>query len=513
MRKDITMREYINNLEYNKRLLEVFLSENQEVYIYGAGLYGGYAFDICKALGAKVLGFITTKKEKNTYKGISVFSIDEINSIPNGFCKAILPGFIGCTKNICNLFSAEIEYCEVDVDSFRLIRKALLMESAKADFPYERTEVEEKWDNVLIIRMDAIGDVLCTIPLAREIKRNYPNCKITLLVQNMNCALAEGVPYIDRVLGFDGDRYDLNNENDEGVRRQVKFYSEKELVKYNYDIAILGMHFGIGRNDFLSIYLALASGAKTIMGWATNRDIECAYFNFIGKKNGFDITVVDKPMHEIDYMLQIIKNRGLRVKSSKLLIAKETLEKPSMEGIDKRKTMIAVGLVGSIEKKSWSPNRYSQLFKRMAQENIVFVLLGGADALEAEQKVGTYENVISYINKCSLKESIEIINECDMYLGANTGLMHIAAALDKPCITLYASLKNATPWSGLGPVRWGVRDVPHIDLIPAKGLDGCCYDCQRNFSHCINQISVTEVIRAIERMNKSALKKRSEYMP
>ena len=58
-------------------------------------------------------------------------------------------------------------------------------------------------------------------------------------------------------------------------------------------------------------------------------------------------------------------------------------------------------------------------------------------------------------------------------------------------------MKDVSPWNGNSPHRYGVKNVPHIDLLPDQGLDDCEGYCHKNYSHCINQISVTEVSKAI----------------
>ena len=48
----------------------------------------------------------------------------------------------------------------------------------------------------------------------------------------------------------------------------------------------------------------------------------------------------------------------------------------------------------------------------------------------------------------------------------------------------------------------GAWKVPHIDLVPPAGLDGCHGVCRMRFSHCINQILPEQVIDAINQLSR-----------
>ena len=89
------------------------------------------------------------------------------------------------------------------------------------------------------------------------------------------------------------------------------------------------------------------------------------------------------------------------------------------------------------------------------------------------------------------------MSHCDLYVGSNTGLLHYASALGKPSITIYSELEDGDPMDGDAPERMGAWQVPHINLIPPAGLDGCHGVCRKRYSHCINQITPRQVVEAM----------------
>ena len=161
-------------------------------------------------------------------------------------------------------------------------------------------------------------------------------------------------------------------------------------------------------------------------------------------------------------------------------------------------------MVGSVEKRSWSPEKYSDVFSFIAQkyEEVVFVLCGGTDAVDAAKIAQQYvgNKCIDITGKTSLLQVAAVISKCDFYLGSDTGLMHMASAFCLPIIEISASIANSPEYWGSSPTRTGPWKVPAIVLRPDKGLDDCRYMCNKKYAHCINQITESEVEAAIEEM-------------
>ena len=131
-------------------------------------------------------------------------------------------------------------------------------------------------------------------------------------------------------------------------------------------------------------------------------------------------------------------------------------------------------------------------------------MVGGDDAREAAKYVSySKARTVNLCARTTLTEAAAVIKCCKMYLGANTGLLHIAAAFGLKIVEISAHLRYGDPNGDIAPQRYGAWQVPCIVLQPQHGLDEECEKagyCKKTYSHCINQITVKEVCNAIQNM-------------
>lgn len=77
--------------------------------------------------------------------------------------------------------------------------------------------------SILIVRPEGIGDMICTIPFLRELKRNYPDYRIDLVCSPIEENMMELCPYINNIFVFD---------------TKTKKHRFKTLLRRSTDIAI-----------------------------------------------------------------------------------------------------------------------------------------------------------------------------------------------------------------------------------------------------------------------------------
>lgn len=89
--------------------------------------------------------------------------------------------------------------------------------------------------------------------------------------------------------------------------------------------------------------------------------------------------------------------------------------------------------------KSWMPERWEELMKRLRDGGYSLILLGGKTEREKIEESGIHipEGVIDAINKTSILESIAIVSACDLLVSGDTGMMHVAYNVGTPTLTLF----------------------------------------------------------------------------
>lgn len=363
---------------------------------------------------------------------------------------------------------------------------------------------EVKNEKILIVRLDAIGDFIWNTPFLRELRWNYPHAYITLVVREQLVELVKSCPYVDEIKLYNTNNIGKNSKNDyEKLKSKTKKFCEKLSV--DYDMVILPRQVELSRN-LESFLIAVNCEAKMIVG-------RMRYYNNFDKA----LYKIYKPMfyilnkddtykHQVIQILDILKSLGGKIKNDRMelwpCLSDEYLFKQNVCG--SVKYYIMVGLKGSEEKRTWDPHLYNCVFKIMQKKyngEICFLLCGDANSRENALVAGCgLDNCIDLTGKTTLADLVLIGRKIDIYLGSDTGIMHVAVAFSKPVVELSNHIKNGKKDTAgcseiVGPWR-----VPNVVLEPKSGLDGCIDECDKLFSHCINQISVEEVVNALERI-------------
>ena len=164
--------------------------------------------------------------------------------------------------------------------------------------------------------------------------------------------------------------------------------------------------------------------------------------------------------------------------------------------------------------KRYPPEKYARLLEMILDEepSAMFVILGGgqwdlqsAEIIKDVAPKIYEENVIDLTNKLTYRQSAAVLSLCDMYIGNDTGTMHLAAAVKCPTLTPYyfaEDLPKISPDDDI--IRFFFsRDVPNVFVRPEHALPECMeahvkgqakyvssnYGCTANVPHCITQIA------------------------
>ena len=111
--------------------------------------------------------------------------------------------------------------------------------------------------NILILRLDAVGDFVLTSAAIRELRANYPAAHITLVVRKIIYPLAEFCPYVNEILTFNFSEDILEN-----FERSVEF-ARQNFWKKRYKIAFSFRYW----TDIKEMELLYLSGAKERIGY------------------------------------------------------------------------------------------------------------------------------------------------------------------------------------------------------------------------------------------------------
>jgi len=284
---------------------------------------------------------------------------------------------------------------------------------------------------ILIIRLDAIGDMVLMSPFLRELRGLYPGAHITLLVQPQVFNLVEMCPYIDEV------RVDL---------------SLVWLWRQRWDLAISPRfdvdHFGASR-------ILLLSFARRQVRW---RDVR--RFNQPAK-------------HEVERNLEVLTWLGARPHDTALGVWRGSKDEQAAQRLlsEAGKPLVALVPGASHPAKQWPLEKFIEVAQWLAARNFTVVVLGAWNerplVTVLAEKLGG--QAIDLTGATTLREAGAVLARCQIYVGNDTGLMHLAAAEGVPVVMISRHPQGMDARFRSSPERFGPWGGPKQVVQPRVG--------------------------------------------
>lgn len=175
------------------------------------------------------------------------------------------------------------------------------------------------------------------------------------------------------------------------------------------------------------------------------------------------------------------------------------------------KPLYGLCMGGSGFPKKYPPEKYAKLIEMILSEEpaATFVILGGGQAdLNSAAIIRTvapelYANhVVDLTDKINYRQSGAVLSLCDTYIGNDTGTMHLAAATDCPVLSPNCFAVDLPTRPTDIPQLWYPYGVPSVIVQPEHALPECKnrqfyfpYGCLANRPHCITQIKPETLFR------------------
>ena len=331
---------------------------------------------------------------------------------------------------------------------------------------------------ILLVLHGSIGDVTRALPLAGLLRAGYPKAFIAWSVEPAAAPLLEGNSAIDEVILFDR-------------RRWWKSFAAflKRIRRHNFDLVLdLQRHLKSG-------VISRFSGAPHRLGFHRTDAKECNWLF-----NNLFIEPCGNNIAKLDHYLKFAAFLGLALAPLRWDFALTEAERHAVDGqLQGIESPFAVLFVGTRwESKNWFADQIAACANLLRRDHrLGVVLLGGVnDRQLAEQSLALSEpGVVNLAGSTSLREAIGIIARAKVAVGPDTGLMHIAAALTVPVISL---------WGATEPARTGPYGFASLAI---KGEAPCspCYrkHCQIG-RQCMRSIGTDEIAAKLKRVFNGA---------
>jgi lipopolysaccharide heptosyltransferase II len=339
----------------------------------------------------------------------------------------------------------------------------------------------EEIQNLLIRSTNWIGDAVMTTPAVRAIRKRFPNTHISILAKPWVVPVFENSEHIDRLLIYD----------DQGRHKGIfgKFRLAKDLKKYHFDAVILF------QNAFEAALITFLAGIPLRIGY--NTDVRQLLLT-----HAVSCTNEIKKKHQTDYYLNIIRGIGMEEYNRELYLKLNQKDRFRVEKIlTEQRLSVDDKLIGINPGATYGPAKqwpYDR-FARLADKIQAFtggriVIFGGPHDKELGRKISRrmLNRPIDLSGGTSLGEAMALIERCDLFITNDSGLMHVAAALDVPLIAVFGSTNPATT----GPLGSNSKVVQ-----AAVPCSPCLKsDCPEGHLKCMDQIDADRVFDVAKEM-------------
>lgn len=363
--------------------------------------------------------------------------------------------------------------------------------------------------SILIVRDDAAGDFVCFSAFLRECRRLYPKARITLLISGRNAGLTECCPYVDERLLNTSFTIDIPQGAPHRDLLQTAEFVFHYLLPRHYDLAF-GPRLGIMGQSSLMMYL---SGARERVSFTQDRLTPDGTIAHLGWDAFLTLACpfVMEPMHDVARNLSILEtmtrlpiaDRAIEVwyAPQHAHEAREALAPLYARGM---RRVYAVCPGGSLGMKRWPAERFAAVCHEIMvhEPETGFLLLGGPGDREASARVAGAlgDRAIDLTGRVPYLVSAAALDLAELYIGDDTSLLHVAAALGKPCLSVNA-FPASLPMAAMSiPVRFAPYRVPQVTVLPREARDGCSDSWRHGCSHkdephCILGVEPLTVLR------------------
>ncbi|WQU65084.1 lipopolysaccharide heptosyltransferase I [Helicobacter pylori] len=283
---------------------------------------------------------------------------------------------------------------------------------------------------IAIVRLSALGDIIVSAVFLAAIKECLPNAQIEWFVDERFGAILEHSPYIDKL-------HPIALKSALTTFNPLKIFKLfKSLRAYEYDI-IIDMQ-GLVKSALIT--QMLKAPKKVGFDYASAREGLSAFFYSQKVSIAYDEPILKRNFTLLSQALNLPKNEISEGLSSRFKVfSYQDSPKINALNLNQNKPKILFVLETSKINKTYPTERFKEL--ALMLENFQICLLWHADEKKATTLYGALKNQrdVLLLPKLTLNEVKALLFKMDLIIGGDTGITHLAWALQKPSITLYGN--------------------------------------------------------------------------
>jgi ADP-heptose:LPS heptosyltransferase len=324
-----------------------------------------------------------------------------------------------------------------------------------------------KFKKICIIHLNQIGDLLFSLPLLKALKENHPTAEIHSVVKPFLAELLTNSPWVDGILL-------------RGNSIPSKLNLLRQIRRNRYDLLI-----SLGRSE-QSLLLASFSGAKLKAG-----------FSHSFWDRALDIKEVIEGHNSWFNYAKLLRRLNVAIAKNDYVGLLHFKGSDDLPQLPKDFAVVSPAASRRRQMKAWDPAKFAELIILLKKNlNLSAVLVGSKQdrayntliITNARQKAGGNPmQTIDLAGHTDLAGLCSIIRHARLFVGIDSGIMHLASSLDLPVIGLF----GPSDPQYVGPQNRNSRVVRNdeLDCVP-------CYLKSCDHRNCLNQLGVDKVFAA-----------------
>src|SRR5690242_8325078 len=311
---------------------------------------------------------------------------------------------------------------------------------------------------ILIRATNWVGDAIMALPALLAVRSKFPEAEIAILARPYVADIYRDQEICNQLIAYD------SQGGHAGIFGRERLAAELRALKF--DVVLLL------QNAFDAAWLVWRAGIPERIGYARDGRSLLLTKSIPVPRTG------EIPPHEKFYYLELLRRAGwidalpdesfitLSVSETGCRRAEEFL---SQSGVHPNSLRIAIGAGASFgSAKCWLPSRFAELANRLQSENEADVILFGTATEAAVTRAISSElqrPPIDLTEKTSIADLPALLSRCHIFIGNDSGAMHVAAGVGLPVVAVFGS----TDPYGTAPV------TPRCTIVQQRPYCSPCF--------------------------------------
>lgn len=334
-------------------------------------------------------------------------------------------------------------------------------------------------ERVLLVRLRSIGDTVLTTPSLFALKRFLPHARVDILLEDWVAPVLDGFPHVNSVITLE--------RKSNSARARVA----RQLRANNYDV-VYNLHGGT-----TATLLTRATGAKHRVGYQAYQ--YARLHNCLAPSSSL-LWGRDKT-HSVEQQLALLGWTGVPVSDrprSELAVTPESAATIAARLRDAGLAEAPFAVIhpaAAFATKQWAAEKFGRVAEEIRSRGLAVVAITtpGERPIIDEMNKNTAAPVEAFTD-LSLPQITALLARARLFIGNDSGIAHIAAAVETPAVVIFGSSNTAhwRPWAN-APAEVVLEEM---ECQPCHG-----YFCEKfDEPECIKRVPVNRVVAAVERV-------------